>query len=50
MKFFDKKDILFIDDSKDNIEVAKKIGWNTLLCTGLDLDTIKEECLKFIGG
>ena len=47
---FNKRDILFIDDSKNNIEVAKKIGWNTLLCTGLDLDTIKEECLKFIGG
>ena len=47
---FNKRDILFIDDSKNNIEVAKKIGWNTLLCTGLDLDKIKEECLKFIGG
>ncbi len=47
---FDKKDILFVDDSKDNIDMAKKIGWNTLLCTGLDLDKIKDECLKFIGG
>ena len=36
-------------NTDENIEMAKKIGWNTLLCTGLDLDKIKEECLKFIG-
>lgn len=45
---FDKKDILFIDDRKDNIETAKKIGWNTLQATGLELDKIKEKCNKFI--
>ncbi len=42
------KDILFIDDRTDNIEMAKRIGWNTLQATGLELDRIKEICEKFI--
>lgn len=45
---FDKKDILFIDDRLDNIESAKKIGWNTLQATGLELDKIKEKCEEFL--
>lgn len=45
---FDKKDILFIDDRLDNIETAKKIGWNTLQATGLELDKIKEKCEDFL--
>ena len=45
---FDKQDILFIDDRKDNIEVAKEFGWNTCNATGLELDKIKEACESFI--
>lgn len=45
---FAKKDILFIDDRKDNIEMAKNMGWNTLQATGLELDRIKEVCNNFI--
>ena len=45
---FDSKDILFIDDSKKNIEVAEKFGWNTLHCTGKELDLIKEKCKDFL--
>ena len=36
------KNILFIDDSKENIEVAQKRGWHTCLATGHELDKIKE--------
>lgn len=45
---FSKKDILFIDDRKDNIESAKKVGWNTLQATGLELDKIKQKCEAFL--
>lgn len=45
---FDKKDILFIDDTSKNIEVANSFGWNTLLTTGLELDRIKNEVDKFL--
>lgn len=45
---FKPSDILFIDDSKKNIETAKKFGWNTLNCTGKELELIKERCNKFI--
>ena len=45
---FNKKDILFIDDRLDNIEMAKSIGWNTLQATGLELDKIKKACNNFI--
>lgn len=45
---FSKKDILFIDDSLNNIESAKKFGWNTLHITGLELNKIKENCEKFL--
>ena len=45
---FKPSDILFIDDRYDNIETAKKVGWNTLQATGLELDKIKEKCEDFI--
>ena len=45
---FKPEDILFIDDKESNIETAKKIGWNTLHITGLELDKIKEVCEEFI--
>lgn len=45
---FKKEDILFIDDRTDNIESAKKCGWNTLQTTGLELDKIKRTCEEFI--
>ena len=35
--------ILFIDDSKENIEMAKNRGWNTCLATGHELNRIKEK-------
>ncbi len=42
------KHILFIDDSKENIEVAQKRGWNTCLATGHELDKIKEKVDEFL--
>ena len=45
---FKPQDILFIDDRKDNIETASKIGWNTLQATGLELDKIKQKCKDFL--
>lgn len=45
---FHPKDILFIDDSKENIEAASKIAWNTLQATGLELEKIKAKCEDFL--
>lgn len=45
---FEKEDILFIDDRTNNIESAKKFGFNTLQATGLELDKIKDVCEKFL--
>ena len=45
---FSKKDILFIDDRKDNVDMAKEFGWNTLMATGLELDKIKKVCENFV--
>ena len=45
---FSNEDILFIDDREDNIETAKKFGWNTLQATGLELDRIKDKCENFL--
>ncbi len=42
------KNILFIDNNTNNIENAKKIGWNTLCCTGEDMNKIKNEVEKFM--
>ncbi len=45
---FEPSDILFIDDSSDNIEIADKYGWNTIQATGLELEKIKKACEDFI--
>ena len=45
---FKSEEILLIDDSKNNIETAKNMGWNTLLATGKELDKIKEKCSLFL--
>ena len=45
---FSKENILFIDDKIDNIKSAKKMGWNTLCASGLELNKIKEVCEKFL--
>lgn len=42
------KDILFIDDNKENIESAKRIGWNVLHCDNQDLDEIKRVVEEFL--
>jgi HAD superfamily hydrolase (TIGR01509 family) len=47
---FNSEDILFIDDRQDNIDMAKKFGWNTLKATGLELEKIKDCCENFIKG
>lgn len=45
---FKASDILFLDDRLDNILSAKKIGWNAVQITGLELDKIKKICDEFI--
>lgn len=45
---FKPQDILFIDDRKDNIDVALKLGWNVFQTTGLELDNIKKKCEEFL--
>lgn len=45
---FKPDDILLIDDTKENIEVAKKRGWNTCQATGKDLELIKESVNNFL--
>lgn len=42
------KNILFIDDSKENIKVAQKRGWDTCLANGHELDKIRTEVDKFL--
>ncbi len=42
------KNILLIDDTKENIETAKRLGWNTCQATGNDLDLIKENVNDFL--
>ena len=45
---FKASDILFLDDRLDNILSAKKMGWNAVQITGLELDKIKKICEEFI--
>lgn len=40
--------ILLIDDTKENIEMAKKRGWNTCQAFGYELDKIKKIILDFL--
>lgn len=42
------KNILLIDDTKENIETAKRLGWNTCQATGNDLNLIKKTVNNFI--
>ena len=41
-------DILFIDDDKDNIMSAQKLGWNTCQAYGYELDKIKVTVQQFL--
>ena len=45
---YEPKNILFIDDTKENIEEAKKRGWNTCMATGNDLNKIKQAVDNFL--
>lgn len=42
------KNILFIDDKKENTISAKNRGWNTCNCFGYEIEKIKEEIEKFL--
>lgn len=42
------KNIFFIDDSKENINVAKSRGWQTCNAFGYELDKIKEAVNTFL--
>ena len=42
------ENILFIDDSKENIETAKQLGLNTCNAYGYELDKIKEKVKEFL--
>lgn len=44
----ESSNILFIDDSKDNTDAAKTMGWNVCNCTGKELDKIKKEVQEFL--
>ena len=46
--FFEPQNILLIDDSQKNIDVAKEFGWDAFKATGLELEKIKLYCEKFI--
>lgn len=45
---YDKSNILFIDDKKENIEAASECGWNTCLAYGYELDKIKKGVEEFL--
>ena len=45
---FKKEDILFLDDKEQNVEAAKKFGWNSYQVTGLELDKIKQYVEDFL--
>ncbi len=45
---FKPEDILFFDDRLDNILSARKMGWNAVQITGLELDKMKKICAEFI--
>lgn len=44
----DKDNILFIDDDENNIEMAKKCGWNTCKAFGYELEKIKSSVDDFL--
>lgn len=43
------KDILFIDDNTENIQMAQKRGWYTCQSYGYELDKIKKAIYDFLG-
>ncbi len=45
---FKSEDILFIDDRQDNVDMARKMGWNSYVATGLELERIKNLCYNFL--
>ena len=45
---FDAKDILFIDDREDNVNIARELGINAMKATGLELDRIKSRVEEFL--
>lgn len=42
------ENILFIEDTEQNIEIAKKMGWNTCKAYGYEIDKIKESIEMFL--
>lgn len=42
------KNILFIEDTEQNIEIAKKMGWNTCKAYGYEIDKIKKSIEMFL--
>jgi HAD superfamily hydrolase (TIGR01509 family) len=44
----ESKNILFIDNNEENINNAKKCGWNTCLAYGYELDKIKSSVNEFL--
>lgn len=44
----DRKNILFIDDNKENVIMASKRGWNICQSYGYELDTIKKAIFQFL--
>lgn len=46
---YDPKNILFIDDTYENIAAAQKRGWNTCMATGNELGKIKQAVDNFLG-
>lgn len=42
------ENILLIEDTEQNIETAKKMGWNTCKAYGYEIDPIKERIKKFL--
>lgn len=43
-----KENILLIDDTYENIEVARQRGWNVCLASALNFEKIKESVNKFL--
>lgn len=42
------EEILFIDDRKDNVDMANSLGWKAFQATGLELERIKKICYNFL--
>ncbi len=42
------ENILFIDDDSNNIQMARRYGWNTCQAYGYELDKIKDSVENFL--